>query len=614
MLSHKSPHIFTTYELEDNPSAISLSHSSNFFLAVSISINGSAWDLTRSSPLNFRTTYNQYIRFDNGTSIKKKFLVLWAPCNYTMFPSSLQRRSNDILQKNTLNYAYCMTGINMTDRISGVCDPETKGKYPDCITPASFRIQGGYWNDEFDFMQSNLVLCDSKDDTVPYEMKCADTQDVNKILGTSEVQFDMYYSSSLINTQNYTVPNHGCFESAHWSIRPGISKDVNILIEKGTIQDFDDYLWSSKSKNSTFYSIPTSKTKQKDRIKAASNKVFLHLNLHRSSLNTVISRHYISTVDVLIDLGGFSKALMFLGAFFVVGLARYKYSMTIANGLYDFEMKGEPEVKKEEKQETHKEFNFILSGDQSATRGLKQLNRYNSFPSPRVPVPSNKSLLNYAESVKQKKKRLTYDEWSYFKELVGCLCFRKKRDSRLLVAEKARGYASKDLDLLRIIKKLQEFETLKTVVLNHNQKDAFEFIEKPEVTFQGKKCITTQDDSPSPIARMESKKLEKLVSRFNTITTNKSFNGNFIKDDIEEEAADMSNLGNYGELYVAFKQIQRDKTPENRLSNRKLIGMVSPELRKVFNRVDQLLDEEEPSVKQYEYIVEQILKIHEDFI
>jgi len=455
------------------------------------------------------------------------------------------------------------------------------------------------------------VLCDSEDNTLPYDMKCADPEDITEMLETSEIQYDMYYSSSLVNTQNYIDPDNGCLGGVQWNIRAGISKVSELLIEKVTVQDFDNYLWRPESKNSSFYSIPSGKIKEKDGIKAASNEAFLRWNLRRGNLNTVISRHYISIVAILTELGGFSKAIMFLGAFFAVGFARYKYSMVIANGLYDFEVKEEPEVKREEKQETQKEFNFISPGDQSDTRGLKQLNRYNSFPSPRMPpVPSNKSLLNYAEKVKRKHKRLVHDEWSYLKEMFQGFCFCKKRDSsRLLVAQKARRYASKDLDIMAIIKKLQEFETLKTVVLNYNQKDAFEFIEKSEVTFEGKKCITTLSDSPSSVNRLESKKLDKLVSRFNTITTNKSFNGNFI----EEEVTDMSNLGNYGELYVAFKKIQRDRTPENRLWNRKLMAMVSPELRKVFNRVDQLLDEEEPSVKQYEYIVEQILKIHEDF-
>jgi len=595
MFQRKDPNIFETSELEENPILMEFSPLSNFVFAVTISVNETVRNLSESSPLNFRTTYSKYTRYLNGTKTKKKYLVQWASCNSSDFPKELYGANTFIV--NSLNYAYCMTGINMTDQASGVCDPEIEGKYPGCITPLKFGIQGGYFSPEFDFLQSNLVVCDSADETLPFGMKCT-TEDVNEMFLTSSFKYNIFYSYSLLNPYNYTTPNKTFLENAYWNINPQISKVADILVDRVTVQDFNSFIWSAKYVNRTLYSIPVSKVREHERIRSTSSEVILQWNLRRSNLNQAISRNYLRITEILTDLGGFAKTIMFLAAFLAIGYVRYKYPMMIANELYDFDIKQEEEVVK-------RDTNFMLVGDHSDARGEAPSPYGHSFASSRG--FGDKNIREYAERLKERKKRLVHTEGSYLREMFDCVC--PRRDPRVSMANKARKCASKDLDIMLIVRKLQEFERLKRLFLTEVQQEAFEFIEKPCVRLPKEGDIVS-----SPQARRESRRLENLTNKFHKITKkNADFEScvNLMKDDGEE--IDMGNLENYGELYVAYKHIQKDRITENRLHNRKLMGMVNPELVKVFNRVDQLLDEDEPTVKQYVYIVQQILKMNEDW-
>lgn len=246
----------------------------------------------------------------------------------------------------------------------------------------------------------------------------------------------------------------------------------------------------------------------------------------------------------------------------------------------------------------------MILGDHSDARGEAPSPYGHAFSSPRA--YGDKNIREYAEKLKERKKRLVHTEGSYLREMFDCMC--PRRDPKVSMATKARKCASKDLDIMLIVRKLQEFERLKKLFLTDLQQETLEFVEKPLV-----KLPKEGDALSSPQARRESRRMENLTNKFHKITKNADFESyvNLMKDDGEE--VDMGNLENYGELYVAYKQIQKDRTAENMLYNRKLMGMVNPELIRVFGRVDQLLDEDEPSVKQYVYIVQQILKINEDW-
>jgi len=83
---------------------------------------------------------------------------------------------------------------------------------------------------------------------------------------------------------------------------------------------------------------------------------------------------------------------------------------------------------------------------------------------------------------------IPYGESSYLKSLFYGI-FRKD-DSEEQLAQKGRNQIVQDIDILKIIEKLQEIDKLKMLLLNGYQREAFEHIERPVITLKEKKSLT----------------------------------------------------------------------------------------------------------------------------
>ncbi len=66
-----------------------------------------------------------------------------------------------------------------------------------------------------------------------------------------------------------------------------------------------------------------------------------------------------------------------------------------------------------------------------------------------------------------------------------------------------------------------------------------------------------------------------------------------------------SSLSKYGKLYMAYRHLKEDDNPYNRIINTKLISSLSPDLRKVFQRIDQILGDDY-TVEHFEKVVQDI--------
>ena len=170
MFEYNNPKLYRITELEDTPSNISLNQAQNFFFAVQITKNDIPVNLSKESLFNFQTNLLNQTKLPNGDKVNTKYPIFWAPCNITDFPESLYGTT---FSSNNLNLAYCMLAINLTDPDDGSCPQYIKEKYPDCLAPPNLNIQGGYFNDIFSYVQSNMVICDPNDPTLPSDMVCA---------------------------------------------------------------------------------------------------------------------------------------------------------------------------------------------------------------------------------------------------------------------------------------------------------------------------------------------------------------------------------------------------------------------------------------------------------
>jgi len=611
MAKFRNPQLYEIKELEDIPKTVSLDPSSNFFLAIALTVNSSSLNMTSASLINFETTYNQVTKYENGTKIEVKYPVFWAPCNESDFSASIY--GSNVYTQNSLNYAYCAYGINYTHPIEGTCPERIAAKYTDCFGPIDIEIHGLANSDEYWFVQSVTVPCDPDDPTLPYGMSCDTSTNVKNYLRYSEIKENIYYSYSLINTNNYETPNITFLDNIYWNLNPQIYKKSDILIDRVTIQDFDDFMFEEKDHNRSYYSIPSEKMRELETFQTSTSttNTLIKWNIRRSNLNTVMTRTYLKITGILTDLGGLAKAILFIAGFIAVGYIRFKYNLMVANELFDYDFPAPPPVKsasggiKDIMDNSNRNL-FGISADFSDTKHLAAKmpqDAQHSFISPRADFAPNKPIRDYAEKLASRKKRLDHGEWAYVKMLFRLLCCMKSKEEDL--GKKARASAMDHLDIVALCGKLQELNRLKFFLLNPQQRQAFDFIEKPLVTLHSKKPL--HSDSIDKLARSQIKRISfGEVSNAMSESIYLRNTHNIVHAD-EDESNDFSSLSKYGKLYVAYRHIQDDANPDNELFNKKLLGMLGHDILRVFRRVDQLV-EDEPDAKQFEEIIKQILE------
>jgi len=616
MLQHEDPSLVEVNELEEDPTKVTLNHKNNFFIAVTVFTNSSSTNLSKAAPFNFRTTFSRHSILENGTKIKKTYPVLWAPCNLTDFPEEIFGKSYSTLN---LHFGYCTQGVNYTND-DGSCPAEIAKKHPSCITSDEFDLQGSYGKSEFDFIQSTLVVCDPADTTKPSSMIC-DTDVMDKFKNTN-YEFDIYIANTVIDRRNYEAPNKTFIDNIYWTLNPMVYKVSNILVDKVTVQNVDDYFSASAHHNRTYFAAKTTTVREMATWRTTPSPTLLQWNLRRSIKNQVIVRTYPKVQEFLTDLGGFSKALMFIAAFIAIGYLRYRYQMTLANELYDFEIPDEtsnqPPFPDKARFSTPGEYPISFDFSQSkmefdalmSPKGMKSPKSFMSSPKSFFASPKSAGSVNDRAVIEffaglKKRKKLDMSEWTYFKTIL-LMAFCCKKNIQEKYALRGRNLAMKDLDIFRVIAKLNEVEKLKILLLNHNQRKGLDFIGKPVCRLENKKKISHRD---SILAWRLSQAAASLVSKPIDETIVTQDNAQPSRKSVKLTAPDVfDSLSKYGKLYVAYKNLKDDKDsdPITQVYNRKLILLLNPSLVRVFRRAEQILgDDFDP--RHFEETIKQIL-------
>ena len=656
MVNHKNPKLYQLQDLEETPSIVNFNKTKNFFLAVVLLVDSVPINITAEAPFNFPTYDKKYRTQEDGTIVENNHLLLWAPCNQSDFPDEIY--GEETFTSISLQMGYCAYGINYLDTTTGICPENIFRDYPDCVTPLDMEIQGDSSSDKYDFIQANFKICDQSDSTLPSGITCT-SDNMIETFETNTYEVNLYFASTSVNMLNYDTPNKTFIEEIYWKLNPNISKTADIYVDKITVEDSDSYL-SSNENNRSYYNVNSGKVRETERYLTTRTTKFLQWNMKRSNTNLVVSRTYAKIPDILTDLGGFSKSAFFVVAFLVVGYVRYKYQILLANGLYDFVV-----TNNESKEKAAVNGNMTFSSMDGLDSGQNNASVLESSSRSVIPTsnreqrnaPNNKQVIDYFEKL-NKRGKLDDSEWSYLKSFL-CCC-RCRKNPQTLLAEKARKFAINDLDLIWSGKKMVEFKILKTLILNANQREVFEFFENPLLTLddqQTLKQIKKLRASASPPASASTApttltiKSKDLNFSFSQATKNLAEGGfdnegetpsnlkklklkqrgrltksKAITDDQQlvdyrrrtkrtmsitskpsENEDAFSSLSNYGRLYMAYRHLKEDENPSNRVINLKLIYSLSPDLRKVFKKIDQILGDDY-TVEQFEQVVENILE------
>jgi len=587
MFQRDDAKIYQINELEDDPTSVKINSTNNFMFALQLSKYSNPLNISEGVPFSFSATFNQYIRFADGSRIKYKNKIYMAPCNASDFPENIYGKG--VYELYNLQFAYCPKYVDY--RLSnGTCFANITVDYPDCHTPLQYDVKGSYLSLDFEFLQLNLQACTAKD-AQNWGWKCAPSATIQSLINHNEYKFNLLYANNVINPVYYEYPNKTYIETLFWELNPQLSKTADIFLDKVIVQDYDS-LWSTDAyQNRTFYSIQPSSMRELNVLQTTSGTTLLQWNIRRSSVSVVTTRTYTKITDVMTNLGGFAQAVMFIAAFLAMGYVEYKYQMTLSNEFYDFHLPDDPQAKPKK------------------TPG-KRKNDYvehvgSPLQSPKSPIiepedkdeKEGKEKLDSIEKVvddykakKAKRKPIDFTLWEYAK-MIGrfVTCRRNNRDN---VAEKARDLVEEELDIIRVIQKLKEIDKLKVLLLNRYQREVFNFIEKPLVTLDNDQPIQLDNVLPDLSFELEDTKDDD---------TNQP-NQNLLLFNSREE---FDNSSKYSKLYMAYRYLIEDQQPEHEGYNRKLLDMIGEDLIKVFERVD-LLIEDNPDPRHFEEIIKSV--------
>jgi len=414
-------------------------------------------------------------------------------------------------------------------------------------------------------------------------------------------------------SNNYKAPNDTFVDDLYWSIDSGIQKTAYIYVDKVTVQDYDDFVWTGASRNRSYFIVDSGGMRELEKIGSTSSRL-LQWNIIRSNNNIVITRDYTKIEDILSDLGGFSKAAMFVAAFLAVGYIRFKYQIKIANGIYDFYI---PEDKDEnirnqppkgEKSLFEEQSQGVMSIDFSESKFLK---REISVVTPKSSgggdFGSNKPIQDYFRDLKN-RRTLESSLWNYCKFLLGAMSC-KKKDCRIELAAKARILATNELDLPQLIKKLGEVDRMKTLFMNFEQKEAFEFIPKPLLheTHKGPLHLDSlRIKTMASSTKLTVKQRESSIVDTSEIKSNNKWKKKTTSIAELVPRENFSSLSKYGKLYTAYRHLLEDEDRLNMRLNKKLLASLDPHLLKMFRRVDEVLGDEY-TVRDFEDVINQAL-------
>jgi len=556
MIFHDNPVLSQLEEYKKDAPPVFLNSTNNFKFAIGVALNGKSINMSENSILTFVSSINTYVRKGKTGRDKVKYSINYAPCTIHDFPDEIfGRDTNDDFN---LTYAYCPQNISYM--VNGTCAQGIPNLADDCTGPLNFEIGGQYLSKRFTFLQGYFSLCDSNNDTLvkPPTMKCMKSDKIEKLFASNaEIKVNLYYANNVMEPNNYATPNKTFFDVFYWTVNPRLSKFADIFVDSSIMQDYSHWLKPS-AQNSTYYTIDSNKAKESvnmyDPDTLGPSLTLLTWNVRRSTFNLVTTRNYTKLLDILGAIGGLSKSLLFFLAVFVIGYAKYKYHMVLSNEMYDFEPTGKRKDNKRgraDPKETQAELSSAIAGS-TPQESLLENDHLKSNPGAKEDVKE------YFDYQKEKKRGLKFNEFAYLRTF--CCCRRKSEDEKL--AQKATHQVEEDADLILILRKLREIDKLKTLLLDRDQRELFNYNPKPIIKKDG--SVHSHD---------ETFKIDHPAVGVNP-------------DRFFESEKDHENLSEYGKLYVAYRNAKLNNDPIKEAHNKRLLDMLGPDLLRVFEYVD----------------------------
>lgn len=372
-------------------------------------------------------------------------------------------------------------GLVLEKNLMGNLKWANKGKVVPCDSKNStlFCVQNmsSILNGTFDESTSSFNILVSVCDNATDEVSCKTIPQINEFFQNSYVGFDLYFNQFTSDVMNYSEPFFQIRNFFHYSLNLSISKNKAIYLKKVELLTDDGFYLTNEKKTDSFTVDYTNEENEYN-----NDISLLSISFFPSKKHDIIYRRYQKIQELLGDLNGTMTFLLILGYFVTSLQSQLNVIQTIVNELYYFPRKTQELslIKKVllRKRRVSKVLAFTAKKD-ILTNGFspqKKISTSDPFYENR-----KKSLVRELEDSKKKydKNPLNFSLYQYLKCKIGF--FSKDEDSEIEYLRIAEDRFYKDLDVITILKKLQEFEKLKVILLNEQQLALFKFLARPSI-------------------------------------------------------------------------------------------------------------------------------------
>ncbi|KAL4483017.1 hypothetical protein ABPG74_019043 [Tetrahymena malaccensis] len=445
-----------------------------------------------------------------------------------------------------------------------------------------YYLVGQFEMDEFSVIQINVIPCDQSDPN--NKVQCMEESKKNLILSQSLLQ--VYYITQVVQVSSKEQPFKPMGITYFWENNIDFLQNVNLMFMKTYVNDDDGLVFQNNIQNSSllFSSERTTMSSKKD------YTIYqISLYLEKNKEQTYI-RKYQKIFDCFSSIGGIYNVLFAIGCIIAQPYSQIQLNRKLFNTTFQIDKNIKNSQLNESQSVTKSKGgkkNTSINGENKANEDVQnnledridqfqteKLDRANQFfeegQSDNLSYQKRRSIL---DSFKQHFSGIKIQTREYLSYYFNCF----KSDMSELVnfgTKQILGYT----DICFIVNKLIELEKLKSVLLNEEQIQLFDFIPKPQINIDLIKKLkmrrfkkinqqTQTQKSPTKLFRTQD-------SMKNDQTRNKQFNILSVQN--------KSNYEKAKEAQVAFNSIYRNQQKQSKI-DMKLIQLLDQDLIDLFD-------------------------------
>ncbi|CAD8073451.1 unnamed protein product [Paramecium sonneborni] len=354
----------------------------------------------------------------------------------------------------------------------------------------------------FDSLIYSAILLEFKicNNLTKKSKECQSRDEIKKQLEQNYFSFQI--SSYVVDVKNYNYPFFSKVEDTFTTISSKIFKEISFYMQPLTVfTDLGFFNEDYEVQNTLRYKRHT------EMIDLNESDLIMNVVIRLDQIEQQYYRHYTKIQIIISQMGGLWQVFFTVAFLIQKPVNMLSYYVKILNSLFEFEQEKninatknqrneypnpetlEQEFSTRQQQQFTKELTFQnkkkpLQRLQSIKRKKKQMEAIDSLAlDPQSKEDTKKQLVQAMSfSIKQyflsisKKLKMKWTDYFYFIN-----CFVKSKNYKSLQIQYSFNKIIKQMDILYILKKLQEIDKLKMILLTESQIKIFDYLQKPTI-------------------------------------------------------------------------------------------------------------------------------------